>query len=152
MTSRGFEFAYMLDGSNATPLIRDWPMVADASGYEQGDLVTVDSAGRADKVTTGVGMVLGVVMEREPDAVSNDDLLKIAILTRNQVWRCSTDAATATTAIPGYIRKWDTVDENTIDASDINSGSMIVVDKGVDDDGNVLGYVCFADTAFGNAA
>ena len=77
---------------------------------------------------------------------------KAAIITRNQVWRCSMDASTATTAIVGYSKKLDTVDKNTIDADDITNGAMILVDKdSTDDGGNILAYVVFSDTTFGNA-
>lgn len=150
MATRGFEFAYMLDGSNATPVIRDWPMVADASGYVAGDLLVIDSNGRADKATGSMDEVAAVCQETETSAVSNDDELKIAILTRNQVWRCSTDA-TSCAGVKGYTKTVDLVDENTIDADDLTNGSMILVDTDTDDDGNVLAYVVFSDTTFGNA-
>jgi len=149
MATRGFEFVYMLDGSNATPVIRDWPMVADAAGYVAGDVLVIDSNGRADKIAASVSEVLGICQETKTSAVSNDDLLKIAIATRNQVWRCSMDA-TSTNAKKGYDKKIDLADENTIDADDLTNGSMILVDTDTDDDGNVLAYVVFADTTFGN--
>jgi hypothetical protein len=139
----------MLDGSNATPVIRDWPMVADAAGYVAGDVLVIDSNGRADKIAASVSEVLGICQETKTSAVSNDDLLKIAIATRNQVWRCSMDA-TSTNAKKGYDKKIDLADENTIDADDLTNGSMILVDTDTDDDGNVLAYVVFADTTFGN--
>lgn len=149
MATRGFEFAYMLDGSNGTPVIRDFAMVADAAGYVAGDLCLIDSNGRADKVSGSIDEVSVVVQETETDAVSNDDELKCAIITRNQVWRCSMDA-TSTTAKVGYTKTIDVADENTIDADDLSNGSMILVDTDTDDDGNVLAYVVFADTTFGN--
>jgi len=150
MASRGFEFAYMLDGSNATPVIRDFAMVADASGYVAGDLCLIDSNGRADKVSGSIDEVSVIVQETKTDAVSNDDELYCAIITRNQVWRCSMDAS-STTAKVGYTKTIDVADENTIDADDISNGSMTLVDSGTDDDGNVLAYVVFSDTTFGNA-
>lgn len=150
MATRGFEFAYNLDGSALTPLIKDWPMVADAAGYAQGDVLTVDSNGRADKITANLAEVLAICQETETSAVSNDDLLKIAIVTRNQVWRCSMDAS-STNAKAGYTKTIDVADENTIDADDLTNGQMILVDTDVDNDGNVIAYVVFADTTFGNA-
>lgn len=150
MATRGFEFAYMLDGGNATPVIRDWEMVADSAGYEQGDLLVINSSGRADKAAAAATEVLGVVMEREPDAVSNDDTLKIAIITRNQVWRCSTDASSVS-GVKGYTKTQNIVDENTIDADVITNGAMCVVENtDTDDDSNILMYVNFVDTTFGN--
>ncbi len=140
----------MLDGGNATPVIRDWEMVADSAGYEQGDLLVIDSSGRADKAATNATEVLGIVMERTDDLASNDDLLKIAVITRDQVWRCSTDAST-TTGVKGYTKTMNIVDENTIDADVITNGAMCVVENtDTDDDSNILMYVNFLDTTLGN--
>ncbi len=151
MATRGFEFAYMLDGGSGTPLIRDWEMATDAGGLEQGDLMGIDSSGRAVQITTGVGEVLGVIAERDATTVADDELLKIAIITRNQVWRCSMDAASHS-GYKGYTKRFDTVDQNTVDATDLTTGSLILVHDGdeLDDDGNVIGYFVFADTTFGN--
>lgn len=149
MASRGFEFAYMLDGSNAVPVVRDFAMAADAAGYVAGDVCLIDSNGRADKVTADIGEASVIVAETETSAVSNDDLLKCAIITRNQVWRVSMDD-TSTTAKKGYTKTIDLADENTLDADDITNGSLILVDTDTDDDGNVLAYVVFADTTWGN--
>ena len=74
----------------------------------------------------------------------------MAIVTRNQVWRCSMDA-TSTSGVVAYTKTIDVADQNTIDADDLSNGSLILVDTGTDDEGNVLAYVVFADTSFGNA-
>ena len=50
MSSRGFEFAYMIDGSNATPVIRDFILGA-AAAHKVGDLMLVQSDGYIDQVT-----------------------------------------------------------------------------------------------------
>lgn len=151
MSTRGFEFAYDLSGGNATPVIRDFVMGL-TSAYKVGDVVTIQSDGYADIQTASIGEVTGVMMESVSPASTGATSAKIAIATRNQVWRCSSDASTATTALEGYIKTQDVADQNTIDASDITNGSMIVVDAtDTDDDGNVLMYVVFADTTFGNA-
>ncbi len=149
MATRGFEFAYMLDGSNATPLIRDWGMNADASGYKAGDLLQIDSDGYMTQGTASVGEVSAICQETTTDAVTDGDELKVAIVTPNQVWRCSMDAS-STNAVVGYTKTIDIEDENTLDADDLNNGSMALVDTDTDDDGNVLAYVSFADTTFGN--
>ena len=152
MATRGFEFAYMLDGSNATPLIRD-VVLGVAAAHKVGDLMKIQTDGFADQVTGSTTEVSGVMMEAvaAADITAETTKAKMAIITRNQVWRCSTDATTAATALVGTIKIWDTVDANTIDASDVTNGAMIVVDTSeLDDDGNVLGYVVFADTTFGN--
>jgi hypothetical protein len=148
MASRGFEFAYMLDGVGS-PTIRDFPL-GETTAYKVGDLVAIQADGYADKETASIGEVTGIMQEAVTPASAGATSAKVAILTRNQVWRCSTDATTCA-AVTGYTKTVDVADQNTIDADDITNGSMIKVDAGTDDDGNVLLYVNFADTTFGNA-
>ena len=57
---------------------------------------------------------------------------------------------TSTAAVVGYTKTCDVADANTLDADDIANGSMILWKTGTDEDGNVLAYVLFADTTFGN--
>ena len=151
MASKGFEFAYMLDGSNATPLIRDLP-VHGTGAFSIGDLVLLASDGQVARVTSTTTEVTGVMQESRLASVGADgDKMKVAIITREQVWRCSMDAAT-TAFVVGYTKTIDTTDHNTISATDSTGGSMILVDKStLDDDGNVMAYVVFSDTTFGNA-
>ena len=124
-------------------------MVADASGYMAGDALVIDSNGRLDKVTSSSAEVTAICQESETSAVSNDDELKVAIVTRGQVWKCSMDAAT-TAFKAAYTKNIDFVDENTIDADGSGTGAMALYDTGTDDEGNVLAYVVFLDTSFGN--
>ena len=152
MATRGFEFAYMLDGSNATPVIRDFTLGA-AAAHLPGDLMLMQSDGYIDAVTGTTTEVTCVMQENlaATTVTAGTTKGKAAIITRNQVWRCSSDASTATTAIVGYTKKIDTVDKNTIDADDITNGAMILVDKSeTDAAGNLIFYVVFADTTFGN--
>ena len=151
MASRGFEFAYMLDGSSATPVIRDFTL-GDATAYAVGDIVAMQSDGYVDKLTGSIGEVTGVMMEAvaSADVSAGVTAAKVAILTRNQVWRCSMDASSCS-GVVAYTKTLDVADQNTIDASDITNGSLILVETGTDDEGNVLGYVVFSDTSFGNA-
>ena len=147
MASRGFEFAYNLDGSNKTPLIIDLPV--DGTGaYAIGDLVLLNSDGQCAGVTADAGEVTGVIMESRASG-SDGDELKVAIITREQVWRCSMDDS-STSAVVGYTKTIDVADANTLDADDISNGSLCLVDSDTDDDGNVLAYVNFLDTSFGN--
>lgn len=148
MTSRGFEFAYMLDGSNATPVIRDFT-VGTSTAAKVGDLYAVQSDGYIDEQTASIAEVTCILQESASSPTADTTALKAAILTRNQVWRCSTNA-TSCAAVTGFTKTVDVADQNTIDASDITNGSMIKVDAGTDDDGNVLLYVVFADTTFGS--
>lgn len=146
MASRGFEFAYSTDGS--TPMIMDLPV--DGTGaYEIGDLVLINSDGQLARVTGSTTEVTGVIQERRASG-SDGDLLKVALITPFQVWRCSMDATT-TTAVLLYTKTLDTADHDTIDADDISNGRMMVIKTGVDDDGNVLAYVMFRLTTIGNA-
>lgn len=148
MATRGFEFAYMLDGSNATPVIQDFPV--DGTGaYAVGDLTLVNSDGQLAKVTGSTTEVTAVIMEARASG-SDGDSLKAAIVTPNQVWRCSMDAS-STAAKAFYDKTIDTVDHNTIDADDLSNGRMMLVDTGTDDDGNVKAYVSFRVTSVGNA-
>ena len=100
----GFEFAYNLDGSNKGPLIRDLP-VDGAGAYAIGELVLLNSDGQCAKVTANAGEVTGVIMEARASG-SDGDELKVAIITRNQVWRCSMDDTT-TAAVKGYTKTID---------------------------------------------
>lgn len=152
MSTRGFEFAYMLDGSGATPLIRDFILGGASAAHLVGDLMLMQSDGYVDRVTTTTTEVTGVMQEAvgTADITAGTTLAKLAIITRNQVWRCSMDA-TVSAATVGYHKKFDTVDANTIDADDTTTGAMILLDKSrYDADGNILGYVVFSDTTFGN--
>lgn len=148
MATRGFEFAYMLDGSGATPVIRDWPI--GTINANVGDVLTIDSGGYGTAVGTATTEVLGVLMEDTGGTNTGYTNRKVALAVREQVWRCSMDA-TSTAAVVGYTKKLQFVDGNTIDADGLSSGAMILVDASEkDDEGNVVAYVVFSDTTFGN--
>ena len=153
MATRGFEFAYMLDGSNGTPVIRDF-ILNTASAYKNGDLVVAGSDGDVDKVTVNTTEVTGVIQEdvAATAITAGTTKAKVAIITRNQVWRCSADDTSITTIIPGYVKTLDTVDANTISHDDITGGSLCAIGTATtDDEGKPLIYVVFLDTTFGNA-
>ena len=152
MASRGFEFSHMLDGSGATPVIRDFTL-GEASAHLVGDLMLVQADGYIDDVTSTTTEVTCVMQEAvaAADITAGTTVGKAAIITRNQVWRCSMNAAT-TAFIVGVTKTIDTVDKNTISATDETGGKMILVDAStLDDDGYVMAYVVFSDTTFGNA-
>ena len=152
MASRGFEFVDMLDRSGGTPKTIDL-ILGVAAAHKVGDLVLMQSDGYVDQVTGSTTEVTGVMQEAvaAADITAGTTKAKVAIITPNQIWRCSCDAATVS-AVVGYTKTWDTVDANTIDADDITNGAMIAykIDD-LDDDGNVLAQVVFSDTTFGNA-
>ena len=146
MASRGFEFAKAL-GGNMTPVITDWPLAAGT--YLVGDLLTIDSSGYGTAGTATMTEVLGICQEAGTVTTAGTER-KIAIVTRHQVWRCSMDAS-STNAKRGYTKTIDIADYNTIDASDLTNGTMILYDTDTDDESNVLAYVVFVDTTFGNS-
>lgn len=148
MATRGFEFAYMLDGVGS-PTVRDFPL-GETTAYKVGDVVAIQADSYSDKLTASVGEVTGIMQEAVTPASAGATSAKVAIVTHNQVWRCSTDATTCA-AVTGYTKTVDLADANTIDASDITNGSLIKVDADTDDEGNVSLYVIFANTTFGNA-
>jgi hypothetical protein len=151
MASKGFEFAYMIDGSQATPVIKDF-ILSTAAAVKVGDLMVIESDGDLTKAAGTATEMTAVAMEAiaAADVTAGTTKIKCAILTRNQVWRCSADASTMS-AVEGYTKANDIVDCNTIDADNVDHGSLILVDKSqLDKDGNVLAYVIFADTTFGN--
>jgi len=148
MATRGFEFAYMLDGSNATPVIRD--LTCGQTAYTFGDMVLIQSDGYFDGVTASCSEITGFVQETVASASAGVTKAKVAIAMPGQVWRCSTDASSCA-AVTGYTKTVDVADANTLDADDITNGSLIKVGAGTDDDGNVLLYVACSDTTFGNA-
>jgi len=153
MASRGFEFAYDLSGGGNHPMVFDFT-VGEGTAYVKGDLVCLQTDGYVDKLTTSIGEVTGVVAEAltSAEATASSTNIKVAIATPTQVWKCSMDASTATTAIVGYTKTLDTNDANTIDAADITNGSLILLDKtNTDDEGNILAYVTFASTTFGRS-
>jgi len=151
MTTRGFQYAYQIDGKNAVPVIRDWPLAAHQD-VDVGEALTVDSSGYGTVVGTATAEVLGIAMEDTGGAVATAGTkYKIAIATREQVWRCSMDAST-TAFVVGYTKTVQFADSNTIDADGSTAGPMVLIDAStLDDDGNVIGYVAFNDTTFGNA-
>ena len=149
MATRGFEFGWMIDGSNASPVIRDWPLAA-VQDVNIGDALTVDSSGYGTAVGTATTEVLGIAMEDTGGAVATAGTnYKVAIAVREQVWKCSMDAATTSSKVGSKVQQF--ADANTIDANGVTDGAMTIVDvASLDDDGNVLAYVVFNDTTFGN--
>lgn len=148
MATRGFEYAYSLLTNGRPPVIMDLP-VNSTGAFAAGDLVLLNSSGKLARVTSTTTEVTGVMQETRASG-SDGAYMKCAIITRDQVWRCSMDAAT-TAFIVGVTKTIDTVDHNTISATDETGGKMILFDKSqLDDDGNVLAYVVFSDTTFGN--
>jgi hypothetical protein len=151
MATKGFEFAYNLDGTNAPPVVRDFTLGV-AAAHKIGDAMKIQTDGFIDQVVGSIDEITCIMMENVAQAaiVAGTTKAKAAIVTSNQVWRCSSDAATAATALPWAIKTLDTVDANTIDADDVTNGSMMPVEWGdLDSDGNLIIYVCFVEPTVG---
>jgi len=140
----------MLDGSNATPLIRDFRLSVQDAHYV-GDLMLVETDGDMVQKASDIDEVSCIMQEAvgSADVDAGTTQAKMAIITRNQVWRCSMDSV-ATTGTVGYTKLIDVADCRTIDADDLTNGSMILVDTVTPADGTLIAYVVFGDTTFGN--
>ena len=151
MASQGFEFAYMLDGSNGSPVIRDFTLGA-AADHLIGDLMNVQTDGYIDAAVNNDTEMTCVIMEKvlTADVTAGTTVAKCAILEREQVWKCSMDAAT-TALYVGVTKDVDIVDKNTVDADGAGSGAICLVNiSNLDSDGNILAELVFLDTTFGN--
>ena len=150
MASLGFEFAYMLDGKNTTPIIRDFVLNA-AVARNVGDIMYQHTDGDLIHAAASQDEMTCVTMENitAANVTAGTTKIKCAILTRNQVWKCSMDAAT-TALVIGYTKTVDIVDTNTLDADGTGGKGILVDASQLDGDGNVLAYVVFGDTTFGN--
>jgi len=140
----------MLDGSNATPVIRDFTLGA-AAAHHVGDLLKIQSDdGYVDQVTTSTSEVTVVCMEEvaAADITAGTTQAKCAIITSNQVWKCSMSGVTA---IKQGIGTVDTTDCNTLDHDATSGGIHLLDGTALDDDSYTLAYVVFSDTTFGNA-
>ena len=154
MATSGFEFAYMLDGSNATPVIRDF-ILSTAAAHKIGDLMVLETDGDLTQAAATATTVTAVCMETVAAAAISAGVTKAkcAIITRNQVWRCSTDDP-ATTWVIGYTKAGDIIDCRTLDHDNVDHGPCCCVDNTalLDDGGMQVNYVNFLLTTFGNAA
>ena len=161
MATRGFEFVGNIDGSNHQPVERDMILGA-AAAHLQGDLMKIQTDGFIDAVAGSIDEVTCIMAEAvaAADISAGTTKAKVWIIDRKQVWRCSSAAATAASALIGTVKTLDTVDKNTIDGADVTNGSMIIAEgepapeniaNRLDEEGNVIIYVVFSDTTFGNA-
>jgi hypothetical protein len=142
MTTNGFEFAFALDGS--VPTLR--PMAVAGTGtFAAGDLLTISTVGKLTKAGNTVSTV-AAVMQDQRDSGDDGEFMKVAIITREQVWRASFDAATYSASIG--TRTQDIADARSLDANDAANGSLIVhhVEEGMSGP-NPVGYVVFTNVA-----
>lgn len=141
--TRGFEFAYNMNGTNNGPTVRDLPVSVNT--LRPGDLV-VFSSGQLAACAASVTEVTGVMYE-SAEGASAGDLRKVAIIQPGQVWRCSSDASAQAGNLG--VSTINIVDANTIDATPATGGSLTLVAKGeLDSDGNQITYVAFSNVTF----
>jgi len=142
--TRGFEFAYNLDGSNETPTVRDvaW---AGSAAYAVGDLFYLESTDGYATVCAGTaGTFCFVLAEPTLAADAAGTLRKFYVIQPGQVWRVSGDAATvsAKTGNKAVVN----LDENTYDSDQTSGGGLTLVGTaaGTDTGGKAVAYVTFA--------
>jgi hypothetical protein len=141
--TRGFEFAYNLDGSSNPPVARDLPFAGGAA-YAVGDLFYLEATNGYATVCAGTaGTFVGVLAEPTLAADAAATLRKFYILQSGQVWRVSSDAATIS-AVRGN-RAVVNLDQNTYDADQTSGGGLTLVGTAseVDTAGKAVAYVTF---------
>lgn len=144
MATQGFEFAYSLDGS--VPVVRHMK-VSGTGSYGVGDLVVATTDGTLEKAVNSVAMVAAVLQEKR-DTGTNGQYMKVALITNQQVWRCSYNGATHSASIG--TRTQDITSARQLASTYATTGSLVVLDV-VDDphDTNPIGYVVFSNVQFG---
>ena len=151
MATAGFEYVGDLSGGNNTPVIQDF-ILGVAADHKKGDAMQIQADGFIDQVGGDIDEITCIMQETiaTADITAGTTTAKAAIVTTNQIWRCSCDAATAATALAWAIKTLDTVDANTIDADDVANGSMMPVGTdGLDSDGNLIIKVVFVEPSTG---
>jgi len=144
MATQGFEFAYSLDGS--VPVVRQLKVTGTGT-FGVGDLVTMSSSGKLEKGAGSVATVAAVMQEKR-DSGTDGQLMKVALLTNQQVWRCSFTATTFSASVG--TRTQDIASPRTLDAADAANGSLSVIDIiGDPHDTNPIGYVVFTKVQYG---
>ena len=152
MATTGFEYVGDLNGGNLVPVIQDFTLGV-AAAHKKGDAMKIQADGYIDQVAGSIDEITCIMQEAvaAADITAGTTTAKAAVVTNTQVWRCSMDAAT-TTGVKWATKTLDTADANTIDADDVTNGRMMLVDTGgLDDDGNLIGYVTFRVPSAGNA-
>jgi hypothetical protein len=151
MATAGFEYVGDLSGNNAVPVIQDF-ILGVAAAHKKGDAMKIQADGFIDQVAGSIDEITCIMQENVAAGAISAGVTtaKAAIVTAHQIWRCSSDAATAATALAWAIKTLDTVDTNTIDADDVTNGTMMPVGTdGLDSDGNLIIKVVFVEPTVG---
>jgi hypothetical protein len=136
-----FEFAYNLDGSNASPIIKKFPIAASQT-LKIGDPVVIAS-NQVTKGGNGFGRCLGVMAEAVTTPAANT-MVAVYVAQPGQVWRAKA-SADATTYVLGS-RAFDLDSNLKVNVADTTGGCMEIVELGATNtDVNVI----FAATELG---
>lgn len=141
--TRGFEFAYNLDGSDNPPVARDFAWAGGAA-YAVGDLFYLEATNGYMTVCAGTaGTFAGVLAEPTLAADAAGATRKFYVLQSGQVWRVSADAATISAKTGN--RAVVNLDQNTYDGDQTSGGGLTLVGTaaGTDTAGYAVAYVTF---------
>ena len=141
-----FQFAYGVANSNV-PVPAPWAM-GGTGAYNDGDLLTIDTTtGYAGTVAPGdPGTVVGVFAGTRASGTAGQ-LGTIYLITPDQIWKCSTNAATY--AVKPGAGSVQVVNAGTISSTPGTTTSAVLYDAStLDASGNVIAYVRFKTTSF----
>lgn len=142
-----FQFAFTVDGSNSNvPVAGTFPM--SGATYNDGDLLTLDTTtGLMGTVASGDPGTVTAVFAGTRTSGSSGQMGTVYLITRNQVWKCSTNAATyAVNLGAGSV---GIINAGTVNSVPGTSTSCVLYNKGLlDGNGNVIAYVQFKTTTF----
>lgn len=142
-----FQYAFNVTGSNSNvPVFGTFAM--SGTVYNDGDLLKLDTTtGLAGTVSAGdPGTVLGVFAGTIRGGASGQ-LGTIYFITPDQIWKCSTNAATYSVNLgAGSVQ---VLNAGTINSTPGTTDLCILFKKDtLDGNGNVIAYVRFPNTAF----
>lgn len=144
--TRGFEFAYNLNGSEEPPVVRDLAWSGGAA-YKVGDLMYFNpTTGYATVCPANAGTFGLVLAEATLATDAAATLRKFYVIMPGQVWRVSADASTISAKVGN--KNCRNADEHTYDADQTAGGQITLVAVGseLDANGNAVAYVTFAGT------
>jgi hypothetical protein len=149
--TRGFEFAFNLDGSDNPPVARDFAWAGGAA-YKVGDLFYFEPTTGYATVCPGTAGTFALVLA-EPTLAADAaaTLRKFYVIQPGQVWRVSGDAATTTPVVGN--KTCVNLDENTMDSDQTSGGGIthIGTASAVDTNGKTVALVTFAGTVLQTA-
>lgn len=123
--AEGFDFAYMLNGSQGVPAIHPFPVAASQT-LVVGDLVVLSSS-QIVKASASVVAALGVMAQVSTSAAANT-MLKVYPILPGQVWRATADADATSHVLAAAV--YDINSDMTVDVGDNTNGSIMIIKLG----------------------